>query len=146
HVHIRGGYIQKIETYITGELFALLTKNGLLKESVQPSHDFSHENDWTKAFTEGLEYSGSTSLLKGLFKIRTNQLFNRLDKWENYNYLSGLLIGNELRNLLNIRDTRLFLCSAHNLYAQYKLALEQFGLKDITCFVNPDMVEQGTVK
>lgn len=145
HIYIRDGFAEKIETYVTGELFSILSKNGLLKESVQPPDDFTEEHLWKSAFIEGIKYSGETTLLQGLFKIRTNQLFNKLNKVQNYNYLSGLLIGHELRKLLNT-DKQIVLCCEHNLYQQYKLALEQLGLKDRVYFVNPDLVSTATIK
>lgn len=146
HVRIQDGCVQGIDTYITGELFALLTKNSVLKESLQGSGAFPSDENWKEAFAAGVEYATATSLLQGLFKIRTNQLFNKLDKKQNYSYLSGLLIGHELSDLLKTRDTQIFLCSALNLYEQYKLALEHLGLDEMTYMVDPDIVDQATVK
>ncbi len=145
HVGILNGNITAIETYITGELFAIMSKNGLLKEAVQSPEDAVNENDWN-AFMDGVNYSGSTTLLQGLFKVRTNQLFNRLSKQQNYSYMSGLLIGFELRNLFNKPSTQLVLCSGDNLYEHYKKALTCLGLDKMTCFLSPMDVGEATVK
>lgn len=146
HVRVKDGCIQGIETYITGELFGLLAKNSVLRESLKISGDVAGDENWKEAFSAGVKYATTTSLLQGLFKIRTNQLFNKFDKKQNYSYLSGLLIGHELCDLLKTRDAQIFLCSAHNLYEQYKLALEELGLASTTYVVDPAVVDQATVK
>src|SRR5690606_29101147 len=110
HVSINCGNVIGIKTYITGEIFSILSNNGLIKEAVQPPKDPINGNDWD-IFIEGVNYSGTTSLLQALFKVRTNQLFNRMNKLQNFNYLSGMLIGYELRELLNKPDTQIVLCS-----------------------------------
>ena len=54
-----------------------------------------------QAFKTGVRNSGESGILNSLFTVRTNQLFNLLDKTRNAFYLSGLLIGSELNDLLN---------------------------------------------
>ncbi|WP_373497490.1 2-dehydro-3-deoxygalactonokinase [Aquiflexum sp.] len=145
HVSIRNGNIAGIETYITGELFAIVSKHGLLKEAVQSPENAVDGIDWD-VFIDGVNYSGSTTLLQALFKVRTNQLFNRLSKQQNYSYLSGLLIGFELRSLLNKPNTQLVLCCGENLNEHYKKALTCLGLDKMTYFLNPFDVEKAIVK
>jgi len=50
-----------------------------------------------------------------------------MNKHQNALYLSGLLIGNELSTLC-AEDAALGLCSSGNLFALYRLALDQLGL------------------
>ena len=145
HVHITNGAITGIETYITGELFSILSNNGLLKEAVQ-SHNNKHAgNDW-EAFLQGVEYSGTTSLLQALFKVRTNQLFNEFTKPQNYDYLSGILIGYELRNLRQQAPSQVLLCCESNLYHHYRKAMDALGLSDITYFFDPQEIEHAVVR
>ncbi len=144
HVHINNGNLTKIETYITGELFAILSQNGLIKEAVKRSDRAFDDEDW-EIFLKGVKYSGETTLLQSLFKIRTNQLFNRLTKQQNYIYLSGLLIGSELRELSKREYTQLVLCSDSKFYQYYKRGIEYLGLEDISCFIDPKRAEEASV-
>lgn len=145
HVDISNKHIAKIATYVTGELFANLSKNGLLKEAVQSNNNKRHALDW-EIFNAGVEDSGKANILNALFKVRTNQLFGRFSKQENYQYLSGLLIGHETRNLLDKQDMQVVLCSSANLYEHYAHAMEYLGLNDRVCYLNPEEVELATVK
>lgn len=145
HVDISNKHIAKIATYVTGELFANLSKNGLLKEAVQSNNNKQHALDW-EIFNAGVEDSGKANILNALFKVRTNQLFGRFSKQENYHYLSGLLIGHETRNLLDKQDMQVVLCSSVNLYEHYAHAMEYLGLNDRVCYLSPEEVELATVK
>lgn len=145
HVHLSDRHIAKIVTYVTGELFANLSKNGLLKEAVQPTNDKQHANDW-ETFKSGVDDSGTANILNALFKVRTNQLFGRFSKQQNYQYLSGLLIGYEIRNLVDKRDMRIVLCSSANLYDHYIHAMSYLELGDRLCHLDPKDVESATVK
>jgi 2-dehydro-3-deoxygalactonokinase len=44
-------------------------------------------------------------LLHSSFKVRTNHLFQNLSKQQNYFFLSGLLIGTELKEVFAISET-----------------------------------------
>lgn len=134
HVYIAHGEISKIETHITGELFSILSNNGLLKEAVQSHNNQRIGNDW-EAFLDGIEYSGTTTMLQALFKVRTNQLFNELTKPQNYDYLSGILIGSELRNLKDKGLQQILLCCEQNLYGHYKKGDRCAGLKRDHSFI-----------
>ncbi|MFT4024649.1 MAG: 2-dehydro-3-deoxygalactonokinase [Flavihumibacter sp.] len=96
HLRLTNGHLQTFSTWLTGELFALLTRYGLLAGSVESGGFFI---DHRAAFFAGVDESGNSELLCALFAVRTNELFGRFSKANNYWYLSGLLIGSELRTL-----------------------------------------------
>lgn len=144
HIYVDGDLATKIETYITGELFSILCNNGLLKEAVQQVN-IVNEDDWL-VFDEGINCSGTIGLLRSLFRIRTNHLLGKYTKQQNYIFLSGLLIGYELRSLMKKDFIKLVLCSEKNLFDYYKRAMEYLGLQDITTFVEPEIVKNATIK
>lgn len=94
HVHLRNGKITGFGTAMTGEVFALLKSHGLIAAVVAAEPG---ELD-TAAFGEGLSQSGRPGgLLHHLFSVRTRRLFNELSAEAATHYLSGILIGHELR-------------------------------------------------
>jgi 2-dehydro-3-deoxygalactonokinase len=62
--------------------------------------------------------------------VRTNQLFGKLSMQENYCYLSGLLIGTELKGLINT-SVPLTLVGDESLLKLYNAALQKLGIADI---------------
>lgn len=145
HVHIKHDQVTKIETYITGELFSIMSNNGLLKESVRPAGLSLNQKDWD-IFREGIACSGTTNMLQALFKVRTNQLFGRFTKQQNYTYLSGLLIGYELKELLNKDISNIVLCSESELFEHYKYALKYLGLYDHAYLIGREEAKKATIK
>ncbi len=110
HIHVRDGQAVTFRTYMTGELFALLTKQSVLATSVTiPGETGSADGSaapMPEAFFAGIAASQDTSLLHTAFLTRTNQLFHRYSKEDNYHFLSGLLIGEELRDLADAPEPR----------------------------------------
>jgi 2-dehydro-3-deoxygalactonokinase len=93
-VTIAGGRIESFATHVTGELFAVLREHSILGRLM--SVDAAHA---PAAFRRGFEatLSGEDRLLHRLFGTRTLGLFGRLAPDEAPSYLSGLLIGDEVR-------------------------------------------------
>ena len=96
HVYVRRKQITGFETYMTGEFFQLLSSESLLALSVQKHSGFEED-----AFASGVRAGSSENLLHGSFLVRTNALFQKYSPEENSDYLSGLLIGCELKDLIN---------------------------------------------
>lgn len=98
HIITENGLIQHFKTYMTGEVFDLLSTQSILSNSVEKENLFSKiVSPW---FEKGVKEGANTNLLNSIFHVRTNRLFNKLGAKENYHYLSGLLIGAELKDLL----------------------------------------------
>lgn len=106
HIYVQNGYAINFETYMTGEVFGLLSQNSILSKSVLAGSDIRDKED-KAAFEQGVLDSRHQHLLHAAFMVRTNDLFQRFSKEQNYWYLSGLLIGAELAVLLQKTSTSL---------------------------------------
>jgi len=123
HVFFKDGKIVDFKTYMTGEFFELLSRKSILSSSVQDDGNFEiHKNQLS--FEKGLLDSQHSNLLNSAFHIRTNSLFKRLALQENYYYLSGLLIGEELKDLNNSSIRSIILIVNRLLEPIYKHAIE----------------------
>ena len=77
--------------------------------------------------------AGSASLLRAAFSVRTLALFQRLPPASLPSYLSGLVIGEELRAQgLSGTVEPVVLIAAPTLTARYQLALESLGIAATT--------------
>jgi 2-dehydro-3-deoxygalactonokinase len=123
HATASGGRIRSFTTAMTGEVFALLRQHGLLaamlpRESV-PFH--------AVAFRSGLERSAHAGgLLHHLFGLRTRRLFDELAPEAAPDFLSGLLIGHELRNGNWHGAVRII--ASRELAERYRLAFDHLGI------------------
>ena len=116
HIRVENGYITGFRTYMTGECFDLLSNQSLLSGSVEKTEAID-----TRSFLHGIHDGREGNLLHSLFRVRTNSLFGILSTEENFHYLSGLLIGSELRDL----DGEVYLCSSGALKTYYEMALSK---------------------
>ncbi|GAB3801171.1 2-dehydro-3-deoxygalactonokinase [Spirosoma humi] len=144
HIYIQQQQVIDFHTFMTGELFNLMAYHSILKDSVDPTDFSSLSDDDLTAFTSGIN-DADASVLNDLFKVRTNQLFNKLTKKQNALYLSGLLIGDELKTLTRQPQWQLILCSGNNLYELYKLAMEVLQLSDRTTTISANLIDQATI-
>lgn len=95
HVQVRHSRIAGFATAMTGEVFATLKSHGLIAAMLDPS---AGEDLDVPAFDSGLALSGQPGgLLHHIFSVRTRRLFNELSAGTAAHYLSGILIGHELR-------------------------------------------------
>jgi 2-dehydro-3-deoxygalactonokinase len=127
HVSIRDGRAVALETYMTGEFFALLSGHSLLAASVKEADDLgvaAHR----EAFARGVRDSAAAHLLHNAFRVRTNDLFDKLSKPSNFFYLSGILIGAELSTFPLAYTGRIVLAGEAHLLDHYELALELLGI------------------
>jgi len=131
HVHVKEKIVIDFKTYMTGEFFNLLSTQSLLAKSVL-KNDGVHE----EAFINGVKDGAANNIMNASFHVRTNQLFNKNSPEENYHYLSGLLIGSELDEVLTSNQKNIVLVCADNLLQQYTTALNitnqnQFNIKTV---------------
>ena len=119
---VHGGRITAFRTYFTGELFAVLKGHSLLGRMMQ---DGTPDE---RAFSEGVDRSADDGgLLHHLFGVRTRGLFGELDAGKAPSYLSGLLIGHELRSAP--RGARVHFLGARDLSALYARAAALLGIE-----------------
>lgn len=95
-VEAKGNKILRFSTFMTGELFATLRSSTILSQLMK-----SKEVTDLAAFRRGVERSSeSSSLLHHLFSVRTLTLRGDLQEDCAASYLSGLLIGHEVRSAI----------------------------------------------
>ncbi len=144
HVVVQSGRITDFDTFFTGDLFAMLSRQGLLKESVLFPVAPPGSEDW-KHFLSGVEYSGKMGLLEALFKVRTNVLLKKLTPAMNFYFLSGLLIGYELRSIRRRSVSRVIFSCQRELHDYYSTAAENLDFECPVYFTPPGQVDQFTV-
>ncbi|MGI8635880.1 MAG: 2-dehydro-3-deoxygalactonokinase [Segetibacter sp.] len=145
HIYIQNGELLKFQTFMTGELFKVMSQHSILKDSVQVSDLNNFSDDDANAFKLGLQEAKGSNILNGLFTVRTNQLFEKLDKKQNYFYLSGLLIGSEISYFLN-KNIPILLCSGSNLHEYYKLAIDEYDLSESTTIIPNELVDKAALE
>ena len=123
-VRVVGGGIEGFSTHLTGEAFAALRGHTILGRLMQP--DAAPDPD---AFRRGVARSGDTGgLLHHLFGVRTLGLFAQLGEDSAASYLSGLLIGHEIRAAAPLHPSSpILLIGDGALCALYARAIDQCG-------------------
>ena len=92
-VRVAGGKVEGFSTFLTGEAFAALRGHTILGRLMEA--DAPHDPE---AFRRGVLRSADPGgLLHHLFGVRTLGLFDRLPQAAAASYMSGLLIGHEVR-------------------------------------------------
>ncbi|MFP4176739.1 MAG: 2-dehydro-3-deoxygalactonokinase [Candidatus Brocadiia bacterium] len=143
HVRIRDNCLTGFCTYMTGELFDLLSRRSVLAKTVDTD---GSEVVADEAFRDGVSRSATAGLVTSLFRTRTNGLFNRLSPDQNANFLSGLLIGEELKHLHEAADTEtVLLCAPQPLSSLYETAADELDVPSLH-IVPPSQVRTLSVR
>jgi 2-dehydro-3-deoxygalactonokinase len=124
-VRVRAGAVEDFSTWMTGEFYALLRQHSILARTLGADDGALHE----AAFLRGVQAAARAgSLLRGAFSTRALALFDRLAPREGPSYLSGLVIGEELRAQQPAPGEPLVLVGDAGLTARYALALRSLGV------------------
>ena len=92
---VQNGRVTTFKTYMTGEFYALLSQHSILVKTLPADADAPFDAD---AFAQGVTVAQAGSgLLHTAFSGRTLSLFSRQCATALPSYLSGLVIGEELR-------------------------------------------------
>lgn len=143
HIYVKLGVMVDFQTFMTGEIFSIIAEHSILKDSISDNKLSLASGPATQiAFKEGVKMSAAP-ILHSLFTVRTNQLFERYNKEQNFSYLSGLLIGSELMALKDI-NLPIVICTGDNLFDSYKLAVEALSFKNVS-FTSPELIGKATV-
>ncbi len=144
HVLCEKGVITNFFTYMTGEIFSVISEHTILKASIEKT-DF--DETVLKAFEQGVRKAmEGKSILNTLFKVRTNTLFSEKTNIENYYYLSGVLIGEELQSLRDLECDYIKLCAGGKLFELYHKAIEILGLESKTKIIDREVVDLSVVR
>ena len=125
-VEVEAGEILRLQTYLTGELFALLCDSSSLLRAATRTEEAGD------GFEAGLERAGQCDVPAGLFEARSAQLVaGRTGGWAKA-FLSGLLVGAEARSMLTsgalMPDQPVTLIGDSALAARYRHALAAHGI------------------
>ncbi|UFP98610.1 2-dehydro-3-deoxygalactonokinase [Pseudomonas fitomaticsae] len=144
-VEVADGCITRFDTFMTGEVFAVLSEHSILGRTQQHSATFDAE-----AFDRGVQVAlsaeGEIGVLSTLFSARSLGLTGELSATAQPDYLSGLLIGHELTALAAVQQRRrnsthlpsIILIGNAQLCARYSRALDACGFARVT------LAEQAT--
>lgn len=126
-VRVEGGRLTDFVTAMTGEVYRVMCDHSILGALIQDEapHD-------VEAFARAIEASGKPGgLLIHLFELRADGLFGTTPEEAQASYLSGLLIGHEIRDLspdfTELGDPVL-LVGSDLLSGIYGQALDQLGI------------------
>jgi 2-dehydro-3-deoxygalactonokinase len=123
-LELRGGRIRRFATFMTGESFAALRNHtilGRLMTADAPHHP--------PGFAAGLARAGDPGgLLHHLFTARTEGLFARFDGAALPSFLSGILLGHEVRDAVRaFSDPEITVVGSAALAAPYAEAIASVG-------------------
>lgn len=123
-VNLEGGAILGFNTFMTGEIYALLAQHSILAKSLPP-HSTAFE---PQAFLHGIDIaSQGVSLLNTAFSVRVASLFKQMNPDHTASYLSGLVIGEELHAMQVQPGAQLVLVGSQQLTQRYEMALQHLG-------------------
>ena len=129
--------IQRVETALTGELYDLLSQRSVLVQGDQI---------WcAETFAEGVEAAQQgRGILHNLFSVRANVVAGSGLPSAAASYLSGLLIGAEMREQMREQnaDGALHLIGDTLLIERYAVAAKLLGV-EATCWDGAEMVSTG---
>jgi 2-dehydro-3-deoxygalactonokinase len=120
-VRVAGGRVESFSTCMTGEFYALLRQHSILARTL-PETDGELE---PYAFERGVHHAWHCdNLMHAAFSVRTLSLFERMPQAALPSYLSGLVIGEELRSqhLRKLADPIVIVASPA-LTQRYELAM-----------------------
>lgn len=121
HVLMEHGKIVSFSTFMTGELFSLLSQHSLLGRALPEQLENEH------AFLLGVTTARQGAPFSHLiFSARTRRLAGELAGCDVHSYLSGLLIGYELLSLPPQQQA--WIVGSNSLNARYQRAASQMGL------------------
>ena len=140
HIHVKNNVADTFRTYMTGELFAILSTNSTLTQSLVG--DGGIDNGDKESFIQGVKDSVKSNLLNGLFRVRTRFVLDQLPASHNRNYLSGLLIGTEVNDLKGLQ-TNITVVSS-NIGNVYKTAMQTLDINvPLSIIYDPDVTVRG---
>ncbi len=144
HIFLENDKVASFNTYMTGEIFDILSAHSILNSSIEKG-DFDALA--LAAFQKGVLMSvEKSSVLNALFMVRTNALFEKFSKNENYYFLSGLLIGAECNYLTDKKLDQIYICSSGMLFSLYIEAAKTLGISINSELLTDEMVDLALLK
>lgn len=124
-VHVSAGEVISFRTFMSGELFDLLSKYSVLKNSVKS--DGWNDKEFKSAVFESI--SNPQKIFSDFFKLRADHLLKQVEQSELRSKLSGYIIGAELAGAKPYwLGQNVVILGNNNLSKIYKTALEGQGI------------------
>ena len=124
-VHVSAGEVISFRTFISGELFALMSEYSVLKHSVKS--DGWDDKEFRSAVSESI--SNPQKIFSDFFKLRADHLLKQVEQSELRSKLSGYIIGAELAGAKPYwLGQNVVILGNNNLSKIYKTALEGQGI------------------
>lgn len=143
HMICKGNQVTSFNTFMTGEVFQVIAGYTILKDSIDQRA--AAVNEFT-AFDLGVKRSEEgLSVLSEMFSIRAAQLIGTRSKTENFYFLSGLLIGEELASLKKRQAKKIKLCAGGQLSELYYRAIDLLGLGENTEVIPKEIVDASVI-
>jgi 2-dehydro-3-deoxygalactonokinase len=142
---VKGQQVTDFKTYMTGEIFGLLATKSVLGNSVKTGARKIRTSS-KDSFGKGLNAAINGNILNEAFRIRTNDLFKKISKEDNFYYLSGLMIGTEIKNLFSKSYDQIIVVSGSSTYSYYKMAFQILGMSENIKIFSPSASERFVVK
>jgi 2-dehydro-3-deoxygalactonokinase len=127
HLKISDDVLRDIQTYMTGELYAVLSRHSVLAASVAPESPLMEDG-----FLAGIDAAMHQGFAANVFQTRARQVLRGRPPPENASFLSGLLIGTELKDLGSTQE--ILLGGAPPLRELYGKALKHLGVPNWRAF------------
>ncbi len=122
-VRLQAGKVAQLATYMTGELFAMLSAGGTLSALMD------HGGDDEAAFAEGMhEAQSGKPLSNTLFRVRARVVANDMAAAKARSFVSGLLIGTEFSAAHRQQGSEINVIASHALSSRYASASAHFGM------------------
>ena len=142
HLEYYLGNFISLNNFMTGELFEVLSKNSILANSVVAG---PFTKSGRETFLEGLKQGLERRLGASLLTVRVRHLLKDCNKEDNYYFLSGLLIGEEIAYLKD-ENGKVFLAAPRSVSELYKLALEHVLTEDRIVVLEDQALENALLK
>jgi 2-dehydro-3-deoxygalactonokinase len=123
-VNINEGQITSFKTFMTGELFGVITSHTLIR------HSTSIKGWNQESFEEGIHegFNNPGLIASNLFSLRAESIVNNMDRDQARSILSGLLLGAELNGAQSYwQDNKVILIGSEFLSNIYYQGLEALG-------------------
>ncbi len=142
HIRYEKEKFVSLKNFMTGELFDLLSNKSILSNSVL-------DNSWSSTneveFKKGVLLGKQNKLTANLFNVRVRDVLENMQKEENYYYLSGMLIGDEL-SYLQEENSKVILAAPKPLFDMYKIALEMILTHEQLIFLDDKTLKKALLK
>lgn len=142
HLLYQQGAFQSMKNFMSGELFEVLVNHSLLMHSVV-KEQFTIA--YKTAFLNGVDKGMKEKLNAILLDVRYADLIKNTKGEENYYYLSGMLIGNELAYLCD-ESFPIYLGATGPLYDLYGIALKHIITEERIKLIDQEEFRKATIK